>query len=175
MAFVSGAVFALLDYRTQASSTVSCSFLIYTIITSAKGPLEWYILPGTVACVQHFLSFALRVSVWREGGPIAGCVMEESDLEAGAQTNGWKSAEGTDKVDASVCELIQQSDAKWQKRFDALIELSGRKRDKPPLAPSQIQGQPWPQRNNGQRTLPTQVHRIIYLMLIAAIITSMCW
>ena len=61
-------------------------------------------------------------------------MIEKSDLEAGAQTNGQKSAKGTDKVDASVCELIQQF-AKWQKRFDALVELSGRKRDKPTSGP----------------------------------------
>ena len=69
--------------------------------------------------------------MWQEGGPIVGRMKEESDLEAGAQTNSQKSAEGKDKADASVCELIQQLDAKWQKRFDALVELSMQKRDKP--------------------------------------------
>ena len=59
--------------------------------------------------------------MWQEGGPIVGRMKEESDLEAGAQTNGQKSAEGKDKADASVCELIQQLDAKWQKRFDAHV------------------------------------------------------
>ena len=68
-------------------------------------------------------------------------MMEESDLQARAQTNGQKSAEGTDKADASVCLLIQQLDAKWQKRFDALVELSRQKRDKP-TSGSQSDSQP---------------------------------